>query len=140
MATKRQRFLSTSCFSSLLLVGFFFSRQTQLPQWKEGQTESLFFGRVCRVFARQKTQLSLHMNLQRSAAATVKEKDLSQFTPRQKCREAEGEDMLRFVEGWSRGCQASSGLSAPSGIPRQSFASRGGRVAAWQRRQAAARP
>lgn len=77
MATKRQRFLSTSCFPSLLLVGFFIffsGKQTQLLQWKEGQTESLFFGRVCRVSARQKTQLSLHMNLQRSAAATVKEK------------------------------------------------------------------
>lgn len=40
--------------------------------------------------------------------------------------------MLRFVGGWSQGCQASSGLSAPSGIPRQTSAWRGGRMAAWQ--------
>lgn len=43
-----------------------------------------------------------------------------------------GEDMLRFVGGWSQGCQASSGLSAPSGIPCQTFAWRGSRTAAWQ--------
>lgn len=48
---------------------FFFSwRQTQLLQWKEGQPESPFVGRVSGIFARQKTQLSLHMNLQSSAA------------------------------------------------------------------------
>lgn len=40
--------------------------------------------------------------------------------------------MLRFVGGWSQGCQASSGLSAPSGIPCQALAWRGSRMAAWQ--------
>lgn len=82
-ASKRQHFLSTSCFSSPPLVVFsFFFLKANTAASVERRTNPIPRSRpgFSPVFARQKTQLSLHMNLRRSVAAIVKERSVTIYS------------------------------------------------------------